>query len=140
MCPFVSCNSGILRFIQLFLSIEKETIKNKTLIKNIMAKKILIGLALIFAFSCNIDKDDSINKDEDDSIKQGNGKVWVSGGLLHCATQIHLDNGDTLIVKSKDIISVMSEERVSVRYKETGINKLCSPYIDCEIIEIKKVK
>ena len=32
-----------------------------------MTKKILFGLALIFALSCN--------KDEDDSIKQANGNV-----------------------------------------------------------------
>jgi len=97
-----------------------------------MTKKILFGLALIFALSCN--------KDEDDSIKQANGNVWISGGLYYCATQIHLDNGDTLVVKLEDIISFMSEDKVSVRYKEFGINKHCSPFIDCEIIEIKKVK
>jgi hypothetical protein len=104
-----------------------------------MTKKILsgFGLALIFALSCN--NDDKLDKD-DDSIKQANGNVWISGGLYYCATQIHLENGDTLVVKFEDILPVMSEERVSVRYKEIGINEFCSPYIDCEIIEIKKIK
>ena len=98
-----------------------------------MTKRILIGLALIFALSCNKD-------DDDDSIKQENGNVWLSGGLAYCAEQIHLDNGDTLIVNLEDIISFTSGDRVSVKYKEIGINEFCSPGIDCEIIEIEKVE
>jgi hypothetical protein len=98
-----------------------------------MTKRILIGLALIFALSCNKD-------DDDDSIKQENGNVWLSGGLMYCAEQIHLDNGDTLIVNFEDIISFTSGDRVSVKYKEIGINEFCSPGIDCEIIEIEKVE
>jgi hypothetical protein len=96
-----------------------------------MTKKYLIGLALVFALSCSRD---------DDFIKQENGNVWLSGGLAHCAEQIHLDNGDTLIVNIKDLTSFTSGDRVSVKYKEIGINKFCSPSIDCEIIEIKKVE
>jgi len=98
-----------------------------------MTKKILIGLVLVFALSCNKNEDDA-------SIKQGNGNVWLSGGLAHCAEQIHLDNGDTLIVNLEDIISFTSGDRVSVKYKETGINVSCPPGIDCEIIEIKKIQ
>jgi len=96
-----------------------------------MTKKYLIGLALVFALSCSRD---------DDFIKQENGNVWLSGSLAHCAEQIHLDNGNTLIVNIKDLTSFTSDDRVSVKYKEIGINKFCSPSIDCEIIEIKKVE
>lgn len=98
-----------------------------------MSKIILIGLALIFVLSCNTD-------DDDDLIKQGNGKVWLSGGLAYCAEQIHLDSGDTLIVNLEDIIFYTSGDRVRVKYKEIGINEFCSPGIDCEIMEIKKVE
>jgi hypothetical protein len=98
-----------------------------------MSKIILIGLALIFVLSCNKD-------DDDDLIKQGNGKVWLSGGLAYCAEQIHLDSGDTLIVNLEDIIIYTSGDRVRVKYKEIGINEFCSPGIDCEIMEIKKVE
>lgn len=98
-----------------------------------MTKKILLGLALVFALSCN-------NDDDHDSIKQGNGNVWLSGGLANCAEQIHLDNGDTLIVNLEDIISFRSGDRVSVKYNEIGMNKFCSHGYDCEIIEIKKVE
>ena len=96
-----------------------------------MTKKYLIGLALVFALSCSRD---------DDFIKQENGNVWLSDGLAHCAEQIHLDNGNTLIINIKDLMSFTSGDRVSVKYKEIGINKFCSPSIDCEIIEIKKVE
>jgi len=101
-----------------------------------MTKKILIGLALIFAISCN--KEDK--RDKDNSIKQESGNVWISGGLAVCAVQIHLDNGDVLIPNVIDVISFSSGDKVSVRYREIGINEFCSPRIDCKIIEIKKVK
>jgi hypothetical protein len=96
-----------------------------------MTKKFLLGLALVFVLSCNKD---------DDSIKHGNGNVWLSGGLAYCAEQIHLDNGDTLIVNMEDIVSFKSGDRVNVKYKKIGLNETCSPGIDCEIIEIKKAE
>lgn len=40
----------------------------------------------------------------------------------------------------KDLMSFTFGDRVSVKYKEIGINKFCSPGIDCEIIEIKKIE
>jgi len=94
--------------------------------------KILSGIALMLALSCN--------KDDSNDIKQEDGTVWLSGGLAYCAEQIHLDNGDTLIVNIEDIISFTSGVRVTVKYKEIGLNEVCSPGIDCEIIEIKKVQ
>jgi hypothetical protein len=98
-----------------------------------MIKKLLFGLTILLALSCN--KDDS-----DSSVKQENGNIWLSGGLAYCAEQIHLDNGDTLIVNIKDIISFKSGDRVTIKYEEIGINESCPPGIDCEIIEIKKVE
>jgi hypothetical protein len=101
-----------------------------------MIKKIaLLGYALMLLFSCN--KKDDV---DDGIIKQGNGKVWLSGGLWYCAEQIHLDNGDTLVVSIEEIISFKTDDRVKVEYKELGINEFCPPFIDCEIIEIKKVE
>jgi len=99
-----------------------------------MKKTALLGFTLMFLFSCN--KKDDV----DDGMKLGNGKVWLSGGLAYCAEQIHLDNGDTLIVSIDEIISFKTDDRVAVKYKELGINEFCSPFIDCEIIEIKKVE
>jgi hypothetical protein len=92
-------------------------------------KKVLLGLTLLVVISCNKDDGDVL-------IKQESGKVWLSGGLAYCAQQIQLDNGVTLIVNIEDIISFKSGDRVTVKYKEIGINEVCSPSIDCEIIEI----
>ena len=99
-----------------------------------MTKRILFGLVLVFLLACN--EDDG----NDGSIKQQYGDVWLSGGLAVCAEQIHLDNGDTLIVKLEDIIVFRTGDRVNVKYKEIGLNKSCSPGIDCEIIGIKKIQ
>ncbi len=76
-----------------------------------MTKKIFIGLMLIFILSCS-------NDDVNDSILQESGNIWLSGGLAFCAEQIHLDNGDTLIVDSEEILSFTSGDRVSVKYKK----------------------
>jgi len=98
-----------------------------------MIKEIFLGLALLFAFSCN-------KNDDEDSIKQEKGNIWRSGGLYYCAEQIHLYNGDTLIVGLEDIMSFKSGDKVNVKYKEIGINESCPPGIDCEIIEIKTIE
>jgi hypothetical protein len=98
-----------------------------------MIKNILLGLTLVFVLSCNKENDD-------DSFKQEKGNIWLSGGLAYCAEQIRLDNGDTLVVSLDDIISFKSGDRVELTYKEIGVNESCSPYIDCEIIEIRKVE
>jgi len=92
----------------------------------------LLGLLLVVSFSC-------INDDNDVSIKQQEGEVWLSGGLAICAEQIHLDNGDTLIVSAEDISSFRTGDRVRVKYKEIGLNESCSLGVDCEIFEILKV-
>lgn len=99
-----------------------------------MARRILFGLVLVILLSCTDDKGN------DGSIKQQDGVVWLSGSLVICAEQIHLDNGDTLIVKFEDIIAFRSGDRVNVKYKEIGLNESCAPGIDCEIIEIKKIQ
>ena len=102
-------------------------------LKLAMIKNISFGLILLFALSCN-------NKDNEDVIKQENGEVWLSGGLYYCAQQVRLDNGDTLIVSLEDLISFRSGDRVNLKYKEIGVNENCSQYIDCVIIEIKKIE
>lgn len=107
------------------------SIKFHPIIK-IMIKTVLFGVTLFLAISCNKD-------DGEDSVKQENGNVWLSGGLAYCAEQIHLDNGDTLIVSLDEIISFKSGDQVTVKYKEIGINDFCPPSIDCEILEIIKI-
>jgi len=96
-----------------------------------MIRKLLFGLLVLSVLSCN-------KEDSGDSVKQGYGTVWHSGGLAYCASQIHLDNGDKLIVNFAETIAFRSGDRVAVMYRETGINEHCPPGIDCEIIGIKK--
>jgi hypothetical protein len=99
-----------------------------------MAKSILPGLVLASFFSC-------VNDDSSGgAVKQQDGDIWLSGGLGACAEQIHLANGDTLIVDLEDITSFGTGDRVIVKYKEIGVNKSCAPGIDCEIIEIRKIQ
>jgi hypothetical protein len=98
-----------------------------------MTKTILLGLLLLVSFSC-------INDDHDDAVRQEVGEVWLSGGLAICAEQIHLDNGDTLIVSVEDISSFRAGDRVSVKYKERGVNESCTPGINSDIIEIIKIQ
>jgi len=88
----------------------------------------------MFFLSCT--KDDS----NEGIIKQQAGDVWLSGGLAFCAEQIHLDNGDTLIVNLDEIIFFRTGDRVMVKYKELGISGSCSPGIDCEIVDIKRIE
>ncbi|MBI0397342.1 hypothetical protein [Cyclobacterium marinum] len=107
--------------------------KKSIYINSTIYKKILLGMTLLFSLSCNLDN-------EDHFINQEIGNVWLSGGLANCAEQIHLNNGDTLIVNLGDIITFTSGDKVSVKYKEIGINESCSPSINCEIVEIKKVE
>lgn len=97
-----------------------------------MTKTMLIGLLLVFSLSC-------INDDNDVPVKQQDGEVWLSGGMAVCAEQIHLDNGDTLIVDVDDINSLRSGDRVRVKYRERGLSESCTPGIDGDIIEIIKI-
>src|SRR5690606_39798207 len=98
-------------------------------------KKILLPALLIVGFFSCVDEDT-----DDPAIKQQEGEIWRSGGLAVCTEQIHLANGDTLIVDLEDIMDFSAGDRVNVRYKERGLNQACAPGINGEIIEIRKVE
>lgn len=99
----------------------------------ILRNTLLLGLILPVALSCKKDFNEI-------SVQQENGEVWLSGGLYHCAQQIRLDNGDTLVVSLEDVISLRSGDKVNVKFKTIGTNKNCSQYIDAEIIDILKLE
>ncbi len=98
-----------------------------------MTRRILTGLLLIFLLSCDTDHEDGV-------IKQETGNVWRSGGLYHCAEQVHLDNGDTLVVGLEEVLAFTSGDRVRVTYREIGLHEFCAPGIACEILEIEKLE
>ncbi|MFT3843948.1 MAG: hypothetical protein QM725_02760 [Lacibacter sp.] len=91
--------------------------------------KILSLSIFLFALSCNKNDDGGL-------VKEGKGYIWISGGLRYCAEQIHLDNGDTLVVDMKNIISFKTGDRVIVKYKEVGKNEFCPAFITSKIIAI----
>lgn len=96
-------------------------------------KKIIIPLLfalLAIQLSCS----------EENDYKQEQGSVWRSGALSYCSEQLHLENGDTLIVNDGTISNFNSGDRVSVKYIEIGINEICTYGIDFELIEIKKIE
>ena len=98
-----------------------------------ITKLFMLAVLLLSLFSC-------INEDKDDAtIKQQEGEIWLSGGLADCAEQIHLANGDTLIVGPEDISSLSAGDKVNVKYRERGLNEACTPGINGEIIEIRKI-
>lgn len=98
-----------------------------------MKRSALTLFALLLVLSCKKDNDA-------DFIQQDSGTVWLSGGLINCSAQIRLDGGNILVVNQGTISSLKSDDRVNVTYKKTSINEFCSPAIDCEVIEIKKVE
>jgi len=99
-----------------------------------MKKTLLPAMLFACLFSC-------MDEDKDDTaIKQQEGEIWLSGGLAVCAEQIHLANGDTLIVDLEDIMNFSAGDRVNVKYKERGLNEACAPGINSEIIEIRKIE
>jgi hypothetical protein len=98
-------------------------------------KKHILGLAYLvvihaLSFSCS-------NETEENNaiIKHGNGTLWLSGGLMFCATQIRMENGDTLIpINELQVLKYNSGQKLEISYelletKETG----CSIGKDCKI-------
>lgn len=99
-----------------------------------MRKIFIAGCLLLYIISCK-------KSNTDPEIKQETGKLWISGGLLNCAIQLRLNNGDTLVVPFADIntsTDFRSGDEVNVKYTETGINSFCPSYIDCNIVEITR--
>ncbi|WPR76559.1 hypothetical protein [Algoriphagus sp. NG3] len=82
----------------------------------------------------------SCTNDDEDIVKSKDGEIWRSGGLYYCAEQIHLDNGDTLIVELRDVMNFVGGDRVTIKYKELDRNKNCSYGINCQVIELKKIE
>ncbi|MEB2777833.1 hypothetical protein SYJ56_21135 [Algoriphagus sp. D3-2-R+10] len=97
-----------------------------------MKKHIIFLFASLLLLSCN--------SDDEDILRTENGEIWRSGGLYYCAEQIHLDNGDTLIVNIKDVITYVGGDRVTIKYKELGRNENCSYGINCQVIELNKIE
>lgn len=103
-----------------------------------MNNKISGLILIIFVLFASCEKDEDKEQNE---LKEGLGTVWLSGGLYFCAEQIHMNEGDTLIIDDfETIYQFKSGDKVNLKYYETGLHESgCSIGKDCEIIEIEKI-
>lgn len=106
--------------------------------KNPNMNKIIWIVILIFLFSCGKETEDG-----EPRVMEGTGTVWLSGGLMYCATQFRMENGDTLIPNqfTSELVKLKTGNRVRMKYqllivRESG----CTIGKDCEIIEVKVIE
>lgn len=80
---------------------------------------------------------------EEDQIFEGNGTVWLSGGLMYCATQFRMENGDTLIPNqiTSELVKLKYGDHVRLKYMELRIRESgCKIGKDCKIVELENIK
>ena len=100
--------------------------------------KIVWIIVLIFLLSCG--KETETDKTQ---ILEGTGTVWLSGGLMYCATQFRMENGDTLIPNqfTSELVKLKSGNQIRLKYKElTTRESGCTIGKDCKIIEVKVIE
>jgi hypothetical protein len=96
--------------------------------------KIVWIVILFFLISCGKE-----TEDVELQALEGTGTVWLSGGLMYCATQFRMENGDTLIPNqfTTELIYLKSGNKVRMKYQELTIRESgCKIGKDCKIIEV----
>lgn len=99
--------------------------------------KLVWLVILIFLFSCAKETEDI-----EPQFLEGTGTLWLSGGLMNCATQIRMENGDTLIPNqfNTDIMKLKTGNRVQLKYQELTIRESgCTIGKDCKIIDVRVI-
>ncbi len=99
--------------------------------------KLVWIIVLIFLFSCGKE-----TETDEPQILEGIGTLWLSGGLMNCATQIRMENGDTLIPNqfNTDIMKLKTGNRVQLKYQELTIRESgCTIGKDCKIIDVRVI-
>lgn len=100
--------------------------------------KIVWTIVFIFLFSCG--KGIETNETQ---ILEGTGTVWLSSGLMYCATQVRMENGDTLIPNqfNTEIMKLKTGNRIQLKYQELALRESgCTIGKDCKIIEVKVIE
>jgi len=100
--------------------------------------KIVWIIVMIFLISCGKE-----TEDVELQVLEGTGTIWLSGGLMYCATQVRMENGDTLIPSqfNTELMKLKTGNRVQLKYKELTIRESgCTIGKDCKIIEVKVIE
>jgi len=100
--------------------------------------KIVWIIVMIFLISCGKE-----TEDVELQVLEGTGTIWLSGGLMYCATQVRMENGDTLIPNqfNTEIMKLKTGNRVQLKYQELEIRESgCTIGKDCKIIEVKVIE
>jgi len=100
--------------------------------------KIVWIIVMIFLISCGKE-----TEDVELQVLEGTGTIWLSGGLMYCATQVRMENGDTLIPNqfNTELMKLKTGNRVQLKYKELTIRESgCTIGKDCKIIEVKVIE
>ena len=100
--------------------------------------KIVWIIVMIFLISCGKE-----TEDVELQVLEGTGTIWLSGGLMYCATQVSMENGDTLIPNqfNTELMKLKTGNRVQLKYKELTIRESgCTIGKDCKIIEVKVIE
>ena len=103
-----------------------------------MPNKIIGAIILLFLISCGKE-----TENEEHEILEGTGTIWFSGGLMYCATQVRMENGDTLIPNqfSAELMKFKTGNRVKLKYQELNIRESgCTIGKDCKIIEVNVIE
>ena len=93
---------------------------------------------MIFLISCGKE-----TEDVELQVLEGTGTIWLSGGLMYCATQVRMENGDTLIPNqfNTELMKLKTGNRVQLKYQELEIRESgCTIGKDCKIIEVKVIE
>ena len=100
--------------------------------------KIIGVIILLFMISCGKE-----TGNEESQILEGTGTVWLSGGMMYCATQVRMDNGDTLIPNqlNPELMKLKTGNRIKLKYKELTLRESgCTIGKDCNIIEVNVIE
>lgn len=99
--------------------------------------KITWIVVLILMISCG-----KVTEEDEPRIMEGTGTVWLSGGLMNCATQFRMENGDTIIPNqyTSELVKLKSGNRIRLKYQELTIRESgCTIGKDCKIIELEVI-
>ncbi len=102
--------------------------------------RIILILSVLFFFSCSGEVETLENREE--NVLEGEGTLWLSGGLMYCDAQVRMENGDTLIPNqfSVELMKLKTGNRIKLKYQKLSVRESgCTIGKDCKIIEVRVI-